>query len=444
MKKVLLVTYFFPPRPPEFAGRHAAALARYLPESGWEPLVLTAALPVPRGTALPAVTPYRTVQTPYRDSLRFFKKLLGIRSEDRLMMNVAELKKKLHVKSERSVVDAILRLGGEFLAYPDPQKGWRSPAVGVGSRLLDSEQVDAIVSISPPVTSHLIAAELNRDHGIPWAAYFLDLWTQNHYYPYSRFRRARERRLELRALGRADVLASVSQPLADKLGQLHSGKDVRVIRLGFDPDELVESPPPLSAKFTITYTGNIYPGKQSPEPLFKALANLITRGVVNPQDVEVRFFGPELGWVDRLVDRYRLDSVVRQYGMVPRRVSLEKQRESQVLLILGWLDPGELGVYTAKVYEYLAACRPILAVGGSTSDVLSALLEDTGTGTLCPTAEETGAWLERAYGEYRAQGQVAYRGDRDRLTDYSYQQMGRGFGELLHDLAPAARSNTAR
>jgi len=438
MKKVLLVTYFFPPRPPGFAGRHAAALARYLPEFGWEPIVLTAALPADTRT------PCRTVQTPYRDSLRFFKKVLGIGPEDRLMMNIAELKKKLHVRSERSVVDALLGMGGEILAYPDPQKGWRSPAVGVGRRLLQDEEVDAIVSISPPVTSHLIAAELKRDHAVPWAAYFLDLWTQNHYYPYSRFRRARERRLELRTLSQADALASVSQPLADKLGQLHSGKDVRAIRLGFDPDELVESSPPLSARFTITHTGSIYPGKHSPEFLFKALADLIARGIVNPDDVEVRFFGPELGWVDRLVDRYRLKSAVRQYGVVPRHVCLEKQRESQLLLIFGWLDPRERGLYSAKVYEYLTARRPILAVGGSPSDVLSALLEDTGSGTLCPTAEETAAFLERAYGEYRTQGQAGYRGNRDRLMDYSYQQMGRGFGELLHDLAPAAHLNTER
>jgi len=401
-------------------------------------VVLTAALP---GEARGA---YRTVQTPYRDSLRFFKMLLGIRSEERLMMHVAELKKKLRVKSERSIVDAVLRLGGEFLAYPDPQKGWRSPAARVGRGLLEAEQVDAMVSISPPATSHLIAAELKRRHGIPWAAHFLDLWTQNHYYPYSRFRRARERRLELRGLSQADALATVSQPLADRLGQLHVDKDVRVIKLGFDPGELAEPALAPSSRFTITYTGNIYPGKQSPEPLFKALSDLASENVIDLRDVEVSFLGPELGWLDRLVDSYGLNGVVRQLGMVPRQVCVEKQRESQLLLVLGWLDHSELGVYTAKVFEYLAALRPILAVGGSPNDVLHSLLEDTGAGTLCPGAEETRGYLEQAYREFKAQGQVAYRGNRDRLMDYSYRQMGRSFGELLDRITAATSSDTGR
>jgi glycosyltransferase involved in cell wall biosynthesis len=351
MKNILLITYFFPPRPPEFAGRHAAALARYLPEHGWDPVVLTAALPAD------PLTRHRTVQTPYRDSLGVFKRMLGIRSEERLMMYIAELKKKLRITSQRSVLDIALKMGGEILAYPDPQKGWRVPALTQGHALLEAEPMDAMVSISPPVTSHIVAAELKRRHGIPWVAYFLDLWTQNHYYPYSRFRRARERRLEVRTLSQADAVSSVSQPLVDRLGQLHAGKHSQVVRLGFDPDELADPSPPLSTMFTITYTGNIYPGRQSPEPLFRALAELISARTVDPNDLEVRFFGPEWGWIDKLADRFGLGAVVRQHGFVPRQRSVELQRESQLLLVLGWLHPGELGVYTAKVYEYLARLR---------------------------------------------------------------------------------------
>jgi len=133
-----------------------------------------------------------------------------------------------------------------------------------------------------------------------------------------------------------------------ELGKLHSQKPVYTITNGFDPAEVNTTPGNLTDKFTITYTGNLYPGKQSPEPLFAALRDLITEGSMDASDIEVRFYGPEAGWIYKQAERYELTGTVRQFGVVPREITLNKQRESQLLLLLKWNDTRQRGFYTAK------------------------------------------------------------------------------------------------
>jgi len=431
--KVLLISYWFPPRAPEFAGKWAEGVAKYLPEFGWEPLVLTAKLPKQPNRR------YHTVETPYHDSpfLYFSKKLFGIRSEQTLLMYIAELKNKFRITSATSLLDGILKLGGEIIAYPDVQRAWRSPAVKVAGDLLKTRSVDAILSISPPVTAHLIAADLKEKYGVPWVGHFQDLWSQNPYYPYRSLRRRLDQKLEIRTMAWADTLVAISQPHAEKLSRLHGEKPVHTITGGFDPERLVTPPPQLSAKFTITYTGNIYPGKQSPEPLFKALTELISEGVINRKDVEVRFYGSHLMWVQQQIDFYHLKDIAKQLGILTWQASIEKQSESQLLLLLDWTDPDEQGVYTGKVFQYLASRRPILAVGGSRNDVVGKLLEETKTGVHCLDVEEIKSFLKQAYREYREQGQVNYCGNKRKIMNYSYREVAHGFSELLSQLVPS-------
>jgi glycosyltransferase involved in cell wall biosynthesis len=381
MNKVLIITYHFPPRP-TVASLRALGLARYLPEFGWQGVILTAALP---GRPDPQ---FEVVETPHRDSLALAwgRRLFKLDTQQTLMAQIAQLKKKLRIKSERSPLDLLLRAVGEVTAYPDPQKGWRAYAVQAGRDILRQQNTKAIISSSPPATSHIVANALKDEFKIPWIADFRDLWTQNYYYPYSPIRRMRERRLELKTLSAADALVTISQPMADDLRSLHKEKPAHTIPNGFDPGEVNTPPAKLTSKFTITYTGNLYPGKQSPAPLFVALHDLITEGSMAAADIEVRFYGPEASWIDKQAERCGLTGIVRQFGIVPREIALNKQRESQLLLQLKWNDARQRGAYSAKIFEYLAAGRPILAVGGY-HDVVNELLDKTKAG-ICDFAVE--------------------------------------------------------
>jgi glycosyltransferase involved in cell wall biosynthesis len=374
----------------------------------------------------------KIVETTYSDTFSLPKRILGIDAQQNLVPQIAQLKKKLHIRSEKSALDCFLTTLGEVTAYPDPQKGWRLPAVKEGGRYVKEEPVDAIISTSC-YSSHIVAGELKRKRGIPWVADFQDLWTQNHYYPYSRLRRAIERRLELRTLARADALVIAAGHSAQRMSELHKGKAVHTITNAFDSAEVNDPPAALTRKFTITYTGNIYAGRQSPEPLFMALRDLLAEGAIDAASFEVRFYGAEMGWIEKQAERHGLGGVVRQYGIVPREVALERQRESQLLLMLKWNDPAERGIYSSKIFEYLAAGRPVLAVGGY-QDVVSELLAETGAGVDAPTPEDAKRLLRGLFEEYRRTGQVRYSGDRVEVNRYTWREVARRYAEILESV----------
>jgi len=298
---------------------------------------------------------------------------------------------------------------------------------------LENEEIATMISSSPPVTTHLIAKELKSKHRIPWIADFRDLWTQNHNYPYSQLRKIIEKRLELKTLSTADALVTVSRPWAEKLKAMHT-KEAFTITNGFDPNIMSDERTNLTSNFTITYTGQIYIGKQDPSKLLAALKDLISLGNIDSQDVEVRFYGPENDLLRKEMERYGLLDVVKQHGIIPRETSFQKQRESQVLLLLNWEDPRERGVYTGKVFEYLAAQRPILATGGFGSDIVKELLDETNSGIYCSTVKEVEKTLEGLYLEYKLKGEVTYSGIRGRINKYSYREMARKFAEIFDEL----------
>jgi glycosyltransferase involved in cell wall biosynthesis len=420
MKKVLIIAYYFPPRP-AVASLRPLGLARYLPEFGWEAVILTAALPDKPDPH------FKVIETQYHDSLGFGKRVLKLDSQSPL---IAQVKNKLKVRAEKSPLDFILAAVGGIIAYPDPQKGWRRFAVEAGKDILRQQDIKAMLSSSPPVTSHIIARRLKDEFKIPWVADFHDLWTQYYYYLYSPLRKVIERRLELNTMSMADALVTISQPAADDLRSLHRQKPVHSIPYGFDPAEVNTAPGKLTDKFTITYTGNLYPRKQSPEPLFAALRDLITEGSMDAGDIKVRFYGLQAGWIDKQAERYGLTGIVRQFGVVPREIALNKQRESQLLLLLKWNDPKHRGAYSGKIFEYLAARRPIFAVGGF-PDVVDQLLAETKAGVSGQTGEEIKALLLRLYQEYKLTGAVSYSGDEAETSKYSHREMAKKFASIL-------------
>jgi hypothetical protein len=120
-------------------------------------------------------------------------------------------------------------------------------------------------------------------------------------------------------------------------------------------------------------------------------------------------------------------------GTVPRDIALEKQRESQLLLLLKWNDPKRRGVYTAKIFEYLAARRPLLAVGGF-PDVVDQLLNETKAGVSGQTEEDIKTVLLRLYREYKSTGAVGYNGNEAEINKYSHREMARKFATVLDGL----------
>ena len=400
-------------------------LAKYLPEFGWQPVILT----TPSLLDEQPSPELRIIETPYRDVLCFWKRLFRLNPDEHIGR---ELRKRFGITYKNSFVEFLFKLGGAIVDYPDLETGWKPFAVKAGSELLQKEDIDAMISSSSPVTSHIIAKELKNKYKIPWIADLRDLWTQNHNYGYGPLRKLIDKRLELKTLSNADALVIVSPLWAEKLKELHKRKVVYTITNGFDPDKMSNGQMVLTSKFTITYTGTIYTGKQDPLKLFAALRDLISDGTMDSNEIEVRFYDSKIEWLDKEVERYGLSSIVKQYGRVPQQIAIEKQRESQLLLLLNWEDQRERGWYPLKIFEYLAAQRPILATGGSGDDVIRELLEETKAGTYAISVEDIKNILRELYSEYKHKGKISYNGNMGKINKYSHREMARKFAEILN------------
>lgn len=423
MKKVLIVGHFWPFRR---GSKRIMGLAKYLIEFGWEPIILTGPL-----NEKPEKK-FRFIETDYQSFLGSWVRLFGFSDRADIM---DQFQRKINKSSPR--VKSFLRFLywqiGKIFAYPDRDKYWKSVGIKVAEKLFKKEKIETIISIWPQ-TAHLIAKELKEKYKIPWIADFPDLWSQNYDYRFGKIRKTIDRRLEIKTINSADFLTTISQPLADKLRILHINKKIFVITHGFNLKEVNEPAANLTKKFTITYTGQIYPGKQDPLKILTALKELILEKEINQDNIEVRFYGPKRGWLNKEIENKGLNATVIQYGEVPRRVSLEKQRESQLLILFNWGDEGQKGVYTGKVFEYLAARRPILATGGLKGDVIEKLLEETKAGVYLVTVGEIKKYLIEFYREYKKNGKVIFEGNLERINKYSELEMAKRFADILNKI----------
>lgn len=424
MKKVLIVANLF------YASPRIPGLAKYLPEFGWQPIVLTPYLgerPDKRfGPPNDFKENYRVIETPSPT------KDVGVRAKKRMRSE--------KYRVVRPLLKFLYRRYSELVHYPDEEKGWKSLAIEAAYGLLQKEKVDAIISSSSPATCHLIAEEIKNKYKVPWVADFRDLWAQNHNYPYTILRRMFEERLEIRTLSMADALVTVSSLMAEKLKMLHKEKNVYSITNGFDPEKMSDGKVDLTSQFTITYTGQIY-SKQDPSKLLVALKDLIFEGALCQEDANVRFYGPENALLAKKIEECGLSAVVTQYGIVSREASLQKQRESLLLLLLSFEDKREKGLYSGKIFEYLAAKRPILVTGGFGNDVVQALIDETKSGIYCSSVEDIKKALRELYSEYKSSGKVSYKGNVEKINKYSYRELARKFAEILDNLSERRQSS---
>lgn len=385
-------------------------LAEYLPEFGWEPIIITADLP---GEPDPK---FKVIQTSYFDIKRYWRSKLGL--------NPARIEA---VSYKWGIINGFTRMFEYLISYPDEIKGWYSSALKAVNSIIQSNKVDAIISTYDPVASHLIAKELKNRWNIPWIADFRDPWTQQ----CNILKRIIERRLELVTINEADSLTIVSKPLAYGLRKLHKRQPIYVIPNGFDSKEMeFNSNRRLTDEFTITYTGTFRGRSMDLSGLFTAIRDLISEGTIDPSHLQVRLYGSPEGRLEELIKYYELQNVVRQNGFVPRSVSLEKQRESQILLLSNWNDDRAIGTYTGKLFEYLAAQRPILSLGKH-GGVIEELLNETNAGKYLPTIKDIKEYLKECYLEYKSKGEVDYKGIITKINKYSHREMARKFSEVL-------------
>jgi glycosyltransferase involved in cell wall biosynthesis len=423
MRKVLIIAYYFPPFV-TIGSQRPYRLAKYFPNYGWEPVILT----VKREGNLP--DGIRVIETDYNDIVYSIRSKLRFGREEGVHEKLGiTISKDCKCQTWKSKAIKLVR---EVLTFPDPQRGWYDFALKSASKLLFNERVDVIISTSFPVTSHLIAQKLKQKYNIPWIADLRDLWTQNHFYDKFDFIKYFERRLELKTLVDADIIVTVTKRFADELKNLHSDKQIFCITNGYDADDFPEMPVKLMSKFTITHTGQLYNGQRDPSLLFEVIAKLLNENKLNKNLIEIRFYGRLDEWLMEMIKKYELQYVVSYYGFLQREEALQKQKESHILLLLLDSNNKEEGVYPAKIFEYFGAKRPIIAIGGY-GGIVKELLEETNAGKFAVNADQLRDIILASYQEYIKYGDVRYSGNAN-IDNYKYISIAQKYSKLLNGL----------
>lgn len=262
------------------------------------------------------------------------------------------------------------------------------PMRRAGLRLLAMQRFDLIVSTSGPDVCPLIAAALSRRGGVFWLSDYRDLWFDE--FAVGRYAATTwfVNRLQSRLVRRADLVSTVSRGLAGYLEPLAPGR-VHVCYNGY-----LESAAAASVKRTddarvrIVYTGTFYPRKRDPVLFFDALAALRAAHPDLRDRFRVDCFGPVEEWVVRQVSQRGLASVMNFAGSVSYAESLAAQRGADVLLFVDWMDARAEGVLTGKLFEYLAAGRPILCIGSREDTEAVQVIHDCGAGRVAVTQEQ--------------------------------------------------------
>jgi len=425
MKKVLIITYYFPPDP-TIGAQRPFKIAKYLKLYGWEPIILT---------------------TPYSGQRPNFCKIIEVVNKRNILQkkhSFLKYKKVAYMENDstlhRYFVKKFKKLIKELIYYPDDKKAWIAPAVNTTLHKLNHSDLHAIISTSYPTTTHLVAEKLKRKLKIPWIADLRDPWTQNEYVQKYRIIKFFEKKLEKKTFSKADLLVTVTPNWVEDLKKLHRNKEIVYIPNGYDEDDYQNGEPvELTKKFTLTYTGQLYEGKRDPSMLFEVVSELIKRNVLDESLIEIRFFGPEERWLEERIKKYNLERVVKIYGFVSRQEAIRRQMESQVLLLLLWNNEYEKGVCPGKVYEYFAARRPIIATGGP-GGVVKDLITETNTGRYIMEKKELESAISDYYEEYIKTGQVHYRGN-GKITHYNYKKITERYAEVLERIVDGSWVN---
>jgi glycosyltransferase involved in cell wall biosynthesis len=384
--RLLALSYFFPPYNSIGAVRVGKTM-KYLAAAGHDVAVVSAR-DQPLQATLPLEIPEdQVVYTPWIDVNMPAVLVAGGRKRI--------LTQGYTFQQRPGVVQKLSGLYRTVVNFPDAQVGWFPYAVRAGARLIERQRPDLLYASFSPASALMAASRLSRRYGIPWVADLRDLWMDNHYHVPGGIRGAIERRLEARVLGSADAFVTVSEPLAETLRRKF-GKPTAVVTNGFDPGDYPGTGPASSreAPLRIVYTGIIYPEIYDPRPVFEALRLLGADG----ESVRVVFHGRyNAESLAGMASEAGVRHLVEVNPPVPYRDSLRLQREADVLLMLLWNDPTQPGEYSGKLFEYLGAGRPILAVGWD-GGVAGRLVRERSAGV---TASEPAAiaaqlrsWLE--------------------------------------------------
>lgn len=382
MKKVLIISYYWPPAGGSGVQRWLK-FSKYLPKYGWQPIIYT------------PENPYFEIKD---------KKLLKDISHETEVWKTSiwepyVLKDKLFgkgnkiqtagvVSNKRSLKNRMLNWIRGNMFIPDPKIYWVKPSVKCLSNKIKEEDIEHIITTGPPHSMHLIGLGLKKlAPNLRWIADFRDPWSELDLldeFHLSKSSRRKHKKLEYKVLKTADITLTVSESWANDLNSLGANK-VKLITNGYDVQD-IDVKPKTNDKFIIGHYG-LLNHLRNPKNLWSALNNLCDENADFNAKLAIHLTGNIDADVIAEIESYPyLNDKIKQFGYISHEKVLEQYNEASVLLLLLFNSKSGVGNYPGKIFEYFAAQKPILAFGPSESDTKN-LITKTNSGIYFPYDE---------------------------------------------------------
>ena len=417
MKKVIYIAFNYN-HDTGIASKRLRGVSKYLPSFGWEPIVI-----VPRtSNETVRLDNVRVIETDYQDIISKFKP----KSDN------TGRKQEVSSKDETNkFLSKTFSLAGEIIAYPDGMKYWKEPAIEAACEIIENEKIDAILSTSSPVTAHVIAHDLKNKYDIPWVADLRDLWNLNPYITHNFIRSYFEKRLEMKTFENVDALTTTTELAKQTLQGIHPSKKIVSVVSGFDPQDFEKTKQTKSTeKLTLMYAGSLYSGKRDPSILFDSIGQLIKENKIDADKITIDFYGDETN-LEELSQKYDIPNNITIHGRITQNEVLQHQMNSDVLLLISWMNESEKMFIPGKIYDCIGCKKPILSIGykeGSLKD----LINKTDIGYHVSTVEECKKAIYDYYTKYN-KNELKYCGN-EFADEYSLKNTAKNFSKILEEV----------
>ncbi|GAB1369951.1 glycosyltransferase family 4 protein [Candidatus Kapaibacterium sp.] len=398
MKNLLVVAYYFPPSGGPGVQRVLKHI-KYLPEFGWNPIVLTVSngdFPARDESLLKQIPPnIKVIRTKIFEPYDIYRKFTGKPKSAAIDVNVI---KKDDQKS--NLKEAIAEFVRATFFIPDARIGWLFSAKTAIDDLMQENEIKAIYSSSPPYTCSLIAKYTQKKYNIPWIAGFRDPWTGFISSPRRWFLPALiDRKMEKSTFEKADAVEcaweGIIKDALNKYPLLDKNKFSHVPN-GFDSSDFPDSKYENTEKFTLTYTGSMY-GRRNPWALFQAVEQLLIKGLIDKSKIKFVFIGRFGNEVVEMFDSTTFKDNIEQISYIPHDESIKYLIKSDALLLVVDESKESQEIVPGKVYEYIGVIKPIIAIGPKYGAVGNLILE-TNSGKIAHQSDI--AEIEKIYLEY--------------------------------------------
>ncbi|SRX56027.1 glycosyltransferase family 4 protein [Aequorivita sp. CIP111184] len=374
MKRALIITYYWPPAGGPGVQRWLK-FVKYFREFGVEPIVY-----VPENPNYPLIdenfsseipVDIEVIKQPISEPYRFAK-LFSKKKTKQISSGIIS-------KKEASAMEKLmLYVRGNFF-IPDARVGWVKPSVAFLSEYIAKNPVDVVITTGPPHSLHLIGMQLQKNLNVKWIADFRDPWTTIHYHKSLRLNKSSERKhkeLEASVLKLADII-TVTSPTTKKEFEMITETPIEVITNGYDTLEEIHFEKDKS--FSISHIGSLL-SERNPEVLWKVLAEICKENNSFKNDLRLKFAGAVSEEVKKSLESFKLFSNCEFLGYVSHQEAIKLQHQSQVLLLVEINSAETRAIIPGKLFEYLAAKRPIIAFGPKESDI-EEIISKTKSGT---------------------------------------------------------------